>query len=138
VRSPRKCWFWLTDQQKAALFWKDLKLWLTKDTVTCFAHILITCNRVTIFWWPKTRTLGPANTWANSNYTRSLLNLINFNTFKVGYASSVWIENCYIVIWKQDMSWENRIDSHPNATFIQKVFPNIVNVSTNSLIFDTY
>jgi len=39
---------------------------------------------------------------------------INFNTFKVGYDSSVWIENCYYVIWKQDMSWENRTVGHPN------------------------
>jgi len=29
--------------------------------------------RVTIFWLPKTKTLGPTNTWANSNDTRSLL-----------------------------------------------------------------
>jgi len=29
--------------------------------------------RVTIFWLPKTITLGPANTWANSNDTQSLL-----------------------------------------------------------------
>jgi len=28
---------------------------------------------VTIFCLPKTRTLGPANTWANSNDTQSLL-----------------------------------------------------------------
>jgi len=61
-----------------------------------YIFILYYYSRVTIFWSPKTRTLGPANTWANSNDTQRYL--INFNTFKVGYASSVWIENCYIVI----------------------------------------
>jgi len=42
-------------------------------------------GRVTIFWWPKTRTLSPANTWAGqlkwySKFTQRYL--INFNTFK--------------------------------------------------------
>jgi len=32
--------------------------------------------------------------------------LINFNTFRSR-------ENCYIVIWKQDMSWENMTVGHP-------------------------
>jgi len=83
---------------------------------------------VTIFWLPKTRTLGPANSWrANSNDTSKFTQryLINFNTFKVDYASSVWIENCYIVIWKQDMSWENRTVGQPCATQLKTKHDNM-------------
>jgi len=56
------------------------------------------------------QTDGPTQMIAYSKFTQR--NLINFNTFKVGYASSVWIEKCYIVIWKQDLSWENRTVGH--------------------------
>jgi len=41
-------------------------------------------SRGTIFWLPKTRTLGPANRY--SKFTQRCL--INFNTMKVGYSSS--------------------------------------------------
>jgi len=80
----------------------------------CFIFV-ISYFRVTIFWSPKTRTLGPANTWANSNDTRSLLKatLLISTHLKLGYASSVWKENCYILIWNQEMSWENRTVGHP-------------------------
>jgi len=46
----------------------------------------------------KNRTLGPANRWAYSNDTRSLLKDTLLISIQVGYASSVWIENGYIVI----------------------------------------
>jgi len=39
-------------------------------------------------------TLGPANIL--KGYSEVYSKMFNFNAFKVDYAYSVWIENCYI------------------------------------------
>jgi len=48
--------------------------------------------RVTIFWLPKTRTLGPET---DTHDTRSLLQDALLISIHLKYGS-VWIENCYI------------------------------------------